>query len=469
MRSSRRVPPLADKDIDHEIHLVDHDEPVSSPVAKRLSVRTSYSSQLSRIASPSTPNQPLDRPESQTPLAQHATEPGKLPNNEESDSVPSQTPCISEHPEQDVAGSSCPEGSSGATQDTNTQEQPNRVSTDSREPGGHPHPPKEIETEIDVLYENQRGGFLCGIPLFSSAALGNLDPPAWTNFAHKPSPTDIYTAQVPDPSWQWAWPEWRVNRDEQIQIDSDGWEYSFMFSKKFSWHGPKWYSSFVRRRAWIRRRIKVGTGYQGTDDPVMNPAYFSVSPKKQTLSPFATIDELQRNSTERQSRRSQERSRADVTESSPVSLEIKTTEDLMTVLGQLRIDRERLEAVENYIDSCTDDLLHLQDYMHDIMSMFVFQASRQTLLARLTNLHDEVTSKANKGKAPKTPRMENLAAAIKHADEEVRKLEYWSDIKGMAENGEAAGAVDHQKGWDSGWQGLDNSGAKGIDDDKLPQ
>lgn len=38
------------------------------------------------------------------------------------------------------------------------------------------------ETVIDVLYENERGGFLCGIALFSSQALGGLDPPAWSKF-----------------------------------------------------------------------------------------------------------------------------------------------------------------------------------------------------------------------------------------------------------------------------------------------
>lgn len=36
------------------------------------------------------------------------------------------------------------------------------------------------ETAIDIMYENERGGFLCGVPLFSSAALGGLDPPAWS-------------------------------------------------------------------------------------------------------------------------------------------------------------------------------------------------------------------------------------------------------------------------------------------------
>jgi hypothetical protein len=75
---------------------------------------------------------------------------------------------------------------------------------------------KEPESTVDILYENQRGGFLCGIPLFSAQALGSLDPPPWTNAAFKPSATDITNAQVPDPSWQWAWKEWVINRQEGI-------------------------------------------------------------------------------------------------------------------------------------------------------------------------------------------------------------------------------------------------------------
>ncbi|KAI1308351.1 hypothetical protein F5Y03DRAFT_393586 [Xylaria venustula] len=473
VRSSRRVPPLTDKDIDHEISLVDRDESVQSPVAHRLSLQTSQSTLSSQVVlNQPASNQPLARSESRAPLTQNASEYGTLASNEEPEPGPSRTPRISEHPDGDDVESSSPEeGSAGPSQDSNPQRSSSRLSG-TQQPGARLPPPKEIESEIDILYENQRGGFLCGIPLFSSAALGNLDPPAWTNFAHKPSPTDIHTAQVPDPSWQWAWPEWRINHDDQIQADSDGWEYSFMFSKKFSWHSPKWYSSFVRRRAWIRRRIKVSVGYQGTGEQVMNPAYFTVATKQRERSPITTVNEVERPSMDRQSRRSQdgsrsrERSRGDEVEP-PVSLDVKTTEDLMVVLRQSRIDRERLEAVENYINNCTDDLLHLQDHMHEIMSMLVFQTSRKTLLAHLTELHD-LTSKSNKGKSAKTTKTENLAAAIKHADEEVRKLEFWSDIKGMAENGETIGAVDHQKGWDSGWQGLDKSGAKGIDNEQIP-
>ncbi|KAH8156887.1 hypothetical protein CIB48_g11367 [Xylaria polymorpha] len=481
VRSSRRVPPLTDKDIDHEIGLVDHDHEMNSPDAD-TNTNTKPSGPPTNQSSESIPSshitEPLTPSESQAPLTQHTSENGKLSSHGEPEAGPSRTSPSQTHeqPGHDEVESSSSEVSAGAIQNNHRhrQQQPSRPDTGSRESESHPARPKESATEIDILYENQRGGFLCGIPLFSSAALGNLDPPAWTNFAHRPSPTDIHTAQVPDPSWQWAWPEWRINHDEQIQTDGDGWEYSFMFAGKFSWHSPNWYSSFVRRRAWIRRRIKISSGYQAMDEQSMNPAYFIVATKQREPSPAATASAVGRPSMDRQSRRSQGDSRrsrdrlsAD-TDNASIPPDVKTTEDLMAMLRQSRIDREKLEAVENYINNCADDLLHLQDHMHEIMSMFVFQTSRKTLLARLTQLHDDVTSSASKrGNQRWCPKAENLAEAIKHADEEVRRLEYWSDIKGMAENGEAVRAVDHRNGWDSGWQGLDKSGAKGVNEDEI--
>jgi hypothetical protein len=75
---------------------------------------------------------------------------------------------------------------------------------------------KDEHSAIDILYENQRGGFLCGMPLFSGAALGNLDPSPWTNIAQKTSPTNITNAQVPDPSWEWAWKEWSINHTDEV-------------------------------------------------------------------------------------------------------------------------------------------------------------------------------------------------------------------------------------------------------------
>ncbi|AEO62263.1 uncharacterized protein THITE_2106239 [Thermothielavioides terrestris NRRL 8126] len=313
--------------------------------------------------------------------------------------------------------------------------------------------PQSPEPTIDILYENQRGCFLCGMALFSSRALGNLDPPAWTNYAHKPSPTDIQTAQVPDPSWEWAWPEWRINHDEGV--DEDGWEYSFAFSKKFSWHKARWWNSFVRRRAWIRKRVKKNTGYLAQDPHMLTPEYFTVRPSSEAVRHRSPS----RASSPRGSRLSTSTANGEGAEQ-PV---IKQADELLRVLRLSRIDREKIEAVENYLENAQDDLEGLQTIMHEIMALFVFQASRRVLLSRLTEVYDKEAAaeqgQVAAGDASRERRVRNLDAAVKHADEEVRRLEYWSDVKGMAGEGESKGAVDLKQGWDDvAWQGVDKSG-----------
>lgn len=312
---------------------------------------------------------------------------------------------------------------------------------------------KSPETAIDILYENQRGGFLCGIPLFASKALGNLDPPPWTNFAHKPSPTDITTAQPPDPTWEWAWPEWKINHDEGV--DEDGWEYSFAFSKRFSWHGPKWWNSFVRRRAWIRKRVKKDSGYVQEDPSMLNAEYFAVRP--------ASVNSLARSPSRADSRRA---SKVSTTNSQKADLEeleqpdIEDIESLLRVLRASRIDREKIEAIDSYLEHARDDFASLEGEMHEIMSLFVFQASRRLLLTRLAHVHDQILRMIDEGDSSEQLRRkaENLTAATKHADEEVRRLEYWSDIKEMVVEGDTKGAMEHCEGWDKSWRGLDTSG-----------
>jgi len=308
----------------------------------------------------------------------------------------------------------------------------------------------EPESAIDILYENERGGFLCGVALFSSRALGNLDPPPWTNSAHRPSPTDIHTAQVPDPSWEWAWPEWRVNHGEGT--DEGGWQYSFMFAKAFAWHGPKWYNSFVRRRAWTRKRVTKIPGISDTDPHLLDPQYFTVHP----------ASEIRRSSSRASSRPGSKASISQLSNAT-AGMEggkpyIEDVETLLDVLRRARIDREKIEAVDNFLEHGAENLVRLQDEMHEIMSLFVFQASRKALLTRLTQVYGEAAQKRDGGDQTLGERVDNLAAAIEHADEEVRKLEYWSDIKAMAEGGDSKGAVDHQQGWDNKWRGLDKSG-----------
>lgn len=299
------------------------------------------------------------------------------------------------------------------------------------------------ETAIDILYENQRGGFLCGIPLFSPKALGQLDPPAWTNIAHKPSPTDIFTAQVPDPSWVWVWPEWHVNKDEGV--DEEGWEYSFMFAKAFSWHPPRWYNSFVRRRAWTRKRVRQNV--EINDPHMLNTDYFTVR---------ASLDSARTGSGA-----SSRHSGTSISLSSWAleKPDIQDIETLMAVLSHARIDREKIEAVENFLEHGEEELEHLEHKMHAIMAIFIFQASRRALLTKLHELYESTLQEMEKNDTGRLQRRcNNLKAAIRHADEEVQTLEYWSDVRKLIKEGDTGTATDKCKGWDESWSGADNSG-----------
>ncbi|KAL9479792.1 hypothetical protein ACSS6W_004578 [Trichoderma asperelloides] len=322
------------------------------------------------------------------------------------------------------------------------------------------------ETAIDILYENERGGFLCcGVGLFSAAALGGLDPTPWTNAYHNPSPTDIHTAQVPDPSWEWVWPEWRIN--EQDGLDEGGWEYSFAFQKAFSWHGPSWWNSFVRRRAWIRKRAKKRPEEAAVgSNPLTSFDYFHTGPPS-VLSPQGS----------RVGSRAPSRapSRFSTTQASSVGPEqarpdIEDIHMLLHILRTARIDRERREAVENYIEHAID-LSELQHEMHEIMSLFIFQQSRRQLLSYLMHKHDETAKAWEEDKSPELKaRKEALDAAVRHAEEEVCKLAYWSDVKQMAESGELRDVVGTCEGLgDDPWQGLDKSAPEAPRDGKMPK
>ncbi|KAK3686058.1 hypothetical protein B0T22DRAFT_500752 [Podospora appendiculata] len=438
-RSSRRAPPPKDSDFDHEIGLVDNCAPAP---------RTSAQDQDGDSILPA-PTQ-----EGAVASLTDAVNSGVAPDDEgtkgkaaAADAADAAPPAVSSTV---VAG----EGPSVQIEQPTPLAQPDR--SRSRTRSSKARSKTQPESAIDILYENQRGGFLCGMPLFSSKALGNLDPPPWTNYAHHASPTDITNAQVPDPSWEWAWPEWRINHDEGV--DEDGWEYSFMFSKKFSWHKASWWNSFVRRRAWIRKRVKKDSGYLMQDSNMLTPEYFSVRGSAE-LDRSTSRGASQRGSKRGSKRGSRPSMSTDTFDDAADRPDIETVEGLLQVLRKSRIDREKIEAVDNYLAHSDEDLEGLQDVMHEVMSIFVFQASRRALLTRLTEVHDQTVEQQKKEDTPgRRKRVENLEATIHHADEEVRRLEYWSDKKSVAEEGGSMGAVDQSQGWDRGWQGLDKSG-----------
>ncbi|KAB5554560.1 hypothetical protein GE09DRAFT_1121495 [Coniochaeta sp. 2T2.1] len=421
-RRSRRVEPLKDSDYDHEINLLDHSSSVPrKPSTEAEGPRTSTSGP-SVEAEPSSPERRPTTPEPPTAAADHA-------NGSPSAGGDDHTRDHAVVPALEVEG---------PTPLDESAPRPTPSKRASKQPPRHRTP----KSAIDILYENQRGGFLCGIPLFASKALGNLDPPPWTNFAHKPSPTDITTAQPPDPSWEWAWPEWKVNHDEDADADEEGWEYSFAFHRRFSWHGPKWWNSFVRRRVWIRKRVKKDSGYVQEDPGMLNAQYFAVRPASASVG-SASVAKSQNGDIE------------DVEQP-----DIEDVASLLRAMRASRIDREKIEAIDNYLEHAADDFARLEREMHEIMSLFVFQASRRLLLTRMAHIYDQTTKLIEGGDSSEKlkEKSKNLTAAIRHADEEVRRLEYWSDIKEMVVEGETKGAMDHCEGWDERWQGLDSSG-----------
>lgn len=285
------------------------------------------------------------------------------------------------------------------------------------------------------------------------------------NEFHKPSLTDPHTAVVPDPTWEWAWPDWRINHQEGV--DEFGWEYSFSFSKAFSWHGAKWWNSFVRRRAWIRRRVKKRCDHNADEPHLLTTDYFSVRPasdRSRTATGSLVSRVPSRASTARGS--TAQASTVDFIEEEPDIFDLPT---LMRKLRSARIDREKREAAENYLEHA-QDLPALQHSMHEIMRLFIFQASRRLLLCHIVAKYNDASRDAD---MEPTPAMKNrkdaLNAALRHADEEVRKLAYWSDIKHMVASGESRISLedDRHKFYET-FEGIDQSGPAPPNGGELP-
>lgn len=314
------------------------------------------------------------------------------------------------------------------------------------------------DSVIDILYENQRGAFLFGIPMFSTSSLLNFDPKPWQNAAFRTSPSDIRNAQVPDPSWVWDWKSWYV--DMSRDVDEEGWEYSFSFQKGFAWHGNHpWFHSFVRRRRWLRKRVRRDTSHKTKErGHELNADYFTIHPK--TLrgpSPNGSL--------------AYAALRARGFQNEDVDVQDADIADIGTLIRMLRkaaVDREKLVAVRKFVDQGGDELYYLSNRMSDIMSLFVYQSSRRHLLAELIqhfdsasarkdslsgHLHSDEESKRQHEAAAK--QANSLLRAVEAADEQVKRLEYWSDIKSMTRHGETLHATDNDHWNQTKWQGLD--------------
>jgi hypothetical protein len=288
---------------------------------------------------------------------------------------------------------------------------------------------KEQPYEVDILYENQRGLFFFGIPLYSHSSLLNFDPAPWVTKDLKDSAVNITNAQVPDPSWQWAWKSWYV--DMSYDVDEEGWQYSFSFGRKWVWHGNHpWFHSYVRRRRWLRKRVKRRGATVRDGDGSMHAAhvltgdYFTIHPKRD-MSPTSTIA-----TTTRASYTSQRTAIEDPPDN------IDNIANLLKALRLATIDREKIDSVKKFLKQGGEELALLADQIPEIMSLFVFQTSRRQLVQLLQREAAEVQKHRDEHNAEDRPegeaesrRIDNILKAMRTANSQIGGLEYWSDRK----------------------------------------
>ena len=291
---------------------------------------------------------------------------------------------------------------------------------------------KKEQFEIEILYENQRGWFLCGIPLYSSKSLLNFDPSPWTTVDFKDSPVNITNAQVPDPTWRWAWKSWYV--DMSHDVDEEGWEYSLAFRHGWSWHGTHpWFHSFVRRRRWLRKRVKINSGTHAHVNDAMaeahqlNQDYFTIhsAGRERSVSPAGATP----------ARSSFFSSGTFSAESDSEDEDITSIAMLMKLLKRTTVDRKKLDAVKNFIEHSDDEIHYLSDVIKDILEMFIYQNSRRQTLVFLEEAI-LASSKESSGGAgdvhddkSSIQRRNGLQKALEAVASQVRDLDYWSDMK----------------------------------------
>lgn len=219
-------------------------------------------------------------------------------------------------------------------------------------------------SHIDILYENQRGLFFFGIPQFSSKSLLNFDPSSWIDTDLKPSAVDITNAQVPDPSWEWAWRAWYV--DMSRDVDEEGWEYSFWFGNSCAWHGTHpWFHSFVRRRRWLRKRVRRHTHYRKdtlAEGHALNSDYFTIHSVPRPKSSDEGSDEGSIGAGHMRSPNKIDgtRSPEDVDDNQHDG-EVRDIPTLMLCLKRAAIDREKIVLIKKFLEQGGDELYYLSE------------------------------------------------------------------------------------------------------------
>ena len=204
-----------------------------------------------------------------------------------------------------------------------------------------------------------------------------------------------------------------------------------------------------------RRDVKHETREKAHE---LTAEYFTIHPR--TVRPLSEMGE---------SEMARLRDKAEETEDEEVEkMEIADIGSLVRALRKASVDREKLLAVRKFVDTAQDELYYLAERMPEIMALFIYQSSRRQLLADLLHRYDDASEKQQDLSAHKhdedekakqehettAKHAENLINAVHAADEQVKKLEFWSDIKVMAQHGDLLTESEGGK-WDrSKWQGL---------------
>lgn len=207
-------------------------------------------------------------------------------------------------------------------------------------------------------------GFFCGIPLYSSRSLLPTDSAPWTNRNHHASPVTIVNAQVPDPTWEWSWKSWFV--DMTGDVDEEGWQYSFAF-RGSKWHGVSvWWHGWVRRRRWIRKRVKrrIIPEDDGAGSHSLTPEYFTIHSRRGSITPevggkrAGSINSSARTSLE--SSRWEDKAELAFSDEE-VDEEITDVPSLMKALKRARLDREKALAMESFVHNGGEEVAYLAE------------------------------------------------------------------------------------------------------------
>lgn len=324
----------------------------------------------------------------------------------------------------------------------------------------------QTTSELDVLYENQRGWFLFGIPLYSHSSLLNLDPSPWVTREMRDSPVNITNAQLPDPSWQWAWRTWYV--DMSGDVDEQGWQYSCSFSSS-AWHGSHpWFNSFVRRRRWVRLRTKRWSmdrayrGRSGFEEAHMFTAdYFTIHSgrRKRGMSTTETASRVP--STYLTNPASQT-----VDEEPYLLEEIGNIPTLMYALKRAIVDREKIDALKRFIEEGGDEIYYLDErvtppslialvisvsvkvpsanalQIPEIMSIFVFQTSRWQFLTYLVDIINSISQQSSTSNDKESHELRRKQENLIQAAESVRRNITGPELVADHHQSSAAGMLD---------------------------